>query len=328
MKCENCGSKETRVKIYTEEFSRNGKTIKVKGKGRFCLKCGSPIYDSELDSKMIEEANIQYNRKYGIPGEKIVNLRKKLHLSQADLSKVIGCAKKTLISYEKNTSTPNDNYEIILNLLIENPSIANFLLESNKYKYDDKEYNKISNRIELFLKDYEDSDDYILSRANELTSFNGYTLFNYKKFLNVILFFAKDGILKTKLLKEIFYSDFIHYKNNATSITGSNYAHITYGPVPDKYEYYLNEFVSKGYIDCSVEYKGNYESFVIKDKIEFDPFLFSKSELDTLNKIKKFFKDYNSGDIAKFSHEEKAYKETKQNELISYDYSFDIDRIK
>ena len=39
-------------------------------------------------------------------------LRNKYNLSQELFSKIIGCAKKTLISYEKGTAIPNDNYMI------------------------------------------------------------------------------------------------------------------------------------------------------------------------------------------------------------------------
>ena len=37
-----------------------------------------------------------------------------------------------LISYEKGTSIPNDNYIVILNLLIQNPDIIKIILNSNK----------------------------------------------------------------------------------------------------------------------------------------------------------------------------------------------------
>ena len=53
----------------------------------------------------------------------------------------------------------------------------------------------------------------------------------------MILFFAKDTVLKTKLLKEMFYTDFLYYKETCNSITGLEYAKLPYGPVPDQYEY-------------------------------------------------------------------------------------------
>ena len=52
--------------------------------------------------------------------KEIINLRKRYNLSLQQFSKVIGCAKKTLISYEAGTSIPNDIYMVILKTLIDN----------------------------------------------------------------------------------------------------------------------------------------------------------------------------------------------------------------
>ena len=45
---------------------------------------------------------------------------------------------------------------------------------------------------------------------------------------NVIVFFAKDVVLKTKLLKEMFYADFLNYKETGASITGLEYRKLPY----------------------------------------------------------------------------------------------------
>ena len=54
----------------------------------------------------------------------------------------------------------------------------------------------------------------------------------------MVLFFAHKsaGLLKTKLMKLLNYSDMIFYKENGLSISGLKYAHLPYGPVPDKWE--------------------------------------------------------------------------------------------
>jgi hypothetical protein len=200
--------------------------------------------------------------------------------------------------------------------------MINDLISANKSKYSEKEISKIEKRLNLFFEGIEED-----LNENDPSSYNGFTKFNINKFLNAILFFAKEGVNKTKLLKELFYLDFVYYKENACSVTGSEYAHINYGPVPDNYSMYLNQFVSKGYISIDVEYKGDYEAFIINDEIEFDPFVFDSKELKMLERIKKYFINYNSSQIANYSHEEEAYKKTKIGEKISYDYSFDIKKI-
>ena len=79
--------------------------------------------------------------------EDIKNLRKKYLLSLDDFSKIIGCAKKTLISYEKGISIPNDNYMITLNMLNKNPEIIYYLINSNKYRFTDKELDRINKKL-------------------------------------------------------------------------------------------------------------------------------------------------------------------------------------
>ena len=69
------------------------------------------------------------------------------NLSQDLFSKIIGCAKKTLVSYEKGTSTPNDNYSIILNTLIYKPRLILDFIEGNRESYTKKQYETIMKRL-------------------------------------------------------------------------------------------------------------------------------------------------------------------------------------
>jgi len=47
--------------------------------------------------------------------------------------------------------------------------------------------------------------------------------------------------------------------------------------------------------------------------------LFTDSELKILAMVKKYFKDFNAKRITDFSHDEKGYKETLQEQIISYE---------
>ena len=63
--------------------------------------------------------------------------------------KIIGCAKKTLVCYEKGTSTPNDNFSIILNTLAYKPKLIIDFVEANKDNFTDKQYNTIMKKINI-----------------------------------------------------------------------------------------------------------------------------------------------------------------------------------
>ena len=61
MKCYNCGSTNTYVKDYKNDFTIKGKDISFISKRRFCHDCGKIVYDECLDNRTSELA---------IPGRK------------------------------------------------------------------------------------------------------------------------------------------------------------------------------------------------------------------------------------------------------------------
>lgn len=325
MKCDICFCNDTYTKKHEHVYHIKGKEIKFAAIRRFCSNCNNLVYDEKLDNEAGKKAIEIYNKNFGIPKEKIIELRNNYKLSQELFSKIIGCAKKTLISYEKGTSLPNDNYIIIINSLLAKPDTITTLIEANKQQFSNKEYEKIQSSITSFLS----------NNINQLsgnstfipTEYNGYTKLNKEKIINMILCFADKNILKTKLLKEMFYADFLNYKNTGESITGLEYAKITLGPVPDDYEQILNECYQNNIISYDIEFKNEYEYHTIKRIAKINKQIFTKEELQIINDVKNFFNKYKSKDIVNFSHEEKAFTETDFNKKISYDYAFDINRV-
>ena len=322
MRCDNCGSSDTYIKNHEHIYQIKGKEIKFNSDRRFCSKCNNLVYDEKLDNIASEKGIEIYNKLYGVTKEEIIALRKKYNLSQELFSKVIGCAKKTLISYEKGVSIPNDSYLILIKSLIANPEIITNLVEANKVQFTDKEYNKINNKISIFLANNEKQ--LLLSEEYNPTEYNGYTKLNKEKVYNMIIYFADNTILKTKLLKEMFYADFLFYKENCKSITGLEYCKLPFGPVPDGFETILLNEYQEGMIDYKPVITSSKEYYEIAAKKKFNKDLFTKEELDVLAKIKKYFKDYNVKKIVDYSHKEKAYTDTNDCAKISYDYSFDI----
>lgn len=323
MRCGVCGNEETYVKNYEHNYNIKGKIIKFNSERRFCKKCNNLVYDSDLDNKASIKAIEKYNELYGISKEKIINLRKKFNLSQDLFSKIIGCAKKTLISYEKGKSIPNDSYLIILKSLLAKPETIVTIIEANRGQFTEKEFNKINEKIINSLPN--NSKKLVLNNDCQLDEFNGYSKFSKEKICNMILYFCDSSVLKTKLLKEMFYADFLYYKNSCKSITGLEYVKITYGPVPDQFEFILNECLKEKIINYDINYKDQYECHNISSNKKFDKTFFEKDELEILKNVKNKFKNFNSKEIADFSHKEKAFIETNIGDKISYDYAFELD---
>ena len=323
MKCEKCGSINTEVVNYEHEFKIRDKKIIVKSKRRVCSNCKSLVYDSKLDNEALQLGFKKYNKKYGIPSEEIIKFRKEHHLSQRDLATLIGCAKKTIISYENNHSIPSGIYESTLRSIMKEESTFNQYLELNKDKLNHNKYTSIKSS----LANKNNIKQFFLDETTELSEYNGYMDLNIDKIINLILILAGEQyILKTKLLKEMFYSDFLYYKNNTVSITGLEYAKITLGPVPDQYSKILSYLETEGFIKLETEfYQGDYTKEKIIALKEVNKKVFDESELKIIEKVKEYFKNYTSSEISEYSHQEKAFKETKNAQRISYDYAFDIE---
>lgn len=324
MKCDVCGCTESYVKDYEHVYTIKGKEIKFNAKRRFCKECNTLVYDSVLDNEVSERAIAIYNEKYGITKEEIINLRNSYNLSQELFSKVIGCAKKTLISYEKGKSIPNDSYLIIIKTLLAKPETILIFIEVNKEQFTSKEYDRIKNKLSKIVPNSVRSID--LNIEEDLNEYNGYTKYSKEKIYNMILFFAEKTILKTKLLKEMFYADFLYYKETCKSITGLEYAKLPYGPVPNHFDTIINTCVLKDFIDYDVEiYNKDYESHSISALKKYDKTLFTEEELHIMKKVRDKFKTFTSSDIADYSHREKAFTDSNYSDRISYDYAFDID---
>lgn len=318
MTCDNCGSKETYVKEYLHKYS----DVEFYAKRRFCSKCNELVYDEELDNEASKKAIREHNKLIGVDPEKIIALRKQYNLTQEQFSKIIGCAKKTLISYEQGTSIPNDIYLVTLKMLLDNPSIIKPMIEANKSRYNQNEYQKIVTRLGNI---YEEEDN--KKENQELSKYNGYTEYSLSKIKNLILYLSQNTILKTKLLKELFYCDFISYKNIGKSITGLEYKKYQFGPVPRNYEQILNKLIQSKSISLNLIIDSDYECNQISSIEKPNTKDFAKEELDIINRVIKYFKNYSSKKIVDYSHKEKAFTDTKENNLISYDYAFDIEDI-
>ena len=325
MRCDICGSEETYIKDYEHIFNIKSREIRFTSKRRFCKKCNNLVYDDKLDNLASEMAISKYNEQYGITKEMIIDLRKKYKLSQEQFSKIIGCAKKTLISYEKGKSIPNDCYLIILKSLLLKPETIITLINANKEQFTDKEYEKINSRINESLSN--NIKRIIGSDEDKPTEYNGYTKLSLDKIYNMIIYFSKDTIFKVKLLKEMFYADFLCYKESCKSITGLEYAKLPLGPVPDGFENIIYKCIQDKVIDYKEELSLDSVKCYITSKKKFDSTIFNGEELEILEKVKNKFKDFGSAKIAEFSHKEKAFNETKLTHKISYDYAFDIESI-
>lgn len=155
---------------------------------------------------------------------------------------------------------------------------------------------------------------------------NGFKGFDYEKLCAMVLFFAhkNSGLLKTKLMKLLNYSDMIFYKENGISMSGLKYAHLPYGPVPEHFDMLLGKMSADHIAHIEIMYDNGYEKHQVIPECDIPKDSLSDEEFDVLERIYNKFKDFGSVEISNYSHKEKGYNSTKQGEIISYAYAKDI----
>ncbi len=313
--CEECKSaQDVKIRETNKKFNVKNQKIEVLAKIAICDTCDNEVYDSELSEKLTERAIEIYNKEYGVTANEIKELQRYYSISSATLAKIIGCAKKTMFSYEKNTSIPSDTHMTILKFVTKDFENLKQIAKINHVKLTLKEKDKVLNKkAEL--------DEIIFPYANE---YNGYIDFDPKKFINVILSFIENGLGKTKLAKGLFVLDFNSYDQYARSVTGLTYSKMPRGPMPEKFDMILEYLEHNKFISVKTTYNGDYKKIEIKALVDVDYSKFSEEELNMINKAKKYISTKTAKELNETSHEGEIWNSTKDNRFISYDKVTDL----
>jgi putative zinc finger/helix-turn-helix YgiT family protein len=324
-KCPICESEGTISKNKVIEiFKIKGEGIEVEYEVFKCDKCGETFIDSNSDNDPFNYAYRKYRKIHNmLQPEDIRETRKKYGITQTELSRLLGVGGATLSRYE-NGALQDKAHDSQLKL-INDPRNMLKIIRENIELFGEIRAKALVANLEKIVKD-----EYPIERcleeyysSREKTIFTGFQPLDINKLLNSFLFFCKDGLLKTKINKYLFYADFKHFKEYTLGITGATYVHLPLGPVPNNYEIFLSSFVNEGYLTIEEVYYSDPnivgEKYISKERGNLSDF--SDSEIKVLSTIKEFFKDYSAKDISKYSHEERAYLETDEQALISYDYA-------
>lgn len=157
-----------------------------------------------------------------------------------------------------------------------------------------------------------------------IEGFANATLPKYEKYKQMILVYLKSSVStdskvpKTKLAKLLYLADFSWYYQNLESMSGMQYLHRTYGPVPDPYFRALDELEEEGKI--SIDHKGDALLVSLSgssSKQKFD--LLQDKEIELIKKIGAKWKNKNTRDIVDFTHEQLPYKICAPDEAIPYE---------
>ncbi len=328
--CEVCEKEvETKVVVKKEAYDVCGETIEVDAQVLVCAECGEEFFCEELDNKTLLSAYVEYRKRHKLLlPEEIKAIREQYGLSQRSFAKLLNWGDKTIFRYE-NGSVQDKAHNSLL-LFLREPKNMRTYLEENETGLDEKQKARLLETVDKLEKNanYQaDKDILDMFFSSVPCEDNGFKGFDYEKLCAMVLFFAHkgDGLLKTKLMKLLNYSDMIFYKENGISISGLKYAHLPYGPVPDHFDMVLGKMAADNIAHIDVSYDGNYERHQVIPDCDMPEGILSDAEIEVLNRIYERFKSFGSAEISDYSHKEKGYNATKTGEIISYAYAMDID---
>lgn len=324
--CDQCGKNSVfSVAEREEEYEIRGETICIPTKVWKCDTCGLELFDDELTGPALKAAYDEYRRRKNIPTpEEIRGLRSKFGLSLRGFAKMLGWGYITLHRYETG-ALPSEAHAAVLAALKADPTYALGLLNATKKNFNEGELKQLEKRIKTLAEGhrlplYEEEEE-----EPEASVWTGFVPFAMEKFSEMVLFFARSEprLLKTKLLKLLWYADFLHFKRHGVGISGAVYVHLPLGPVPDGYTYLLGELEKEKTIEIDPLLIEDYDAEHILPLKEEKNSL-SESEMETLRDVARKFSGWGSRRISEYSHKEKAYIATQQGEPISYEYALEL----
>ena len=327
--CEVCGREvETKIITRKEIFNVCGEDIEVDAQVMVCAECGEELFNEELDSATLINAYNEYRRRHKLLlPEEIRKIREQYGLSQRSFAKLLNWGDKTIRRYENGTVQDRAHNSLLL--FLREPENMRTYLTENEVALDEKQVVKLLDTVD---KLEQDTDFRVGRRYFDLffsripCEENGFKGFDYEKLCAMVLFFAHKsaGLLKTKLMKLLNYSDMIFYKENGLSISGLKYAHLPYGPVPDNFDMILGKMAADHIAHIEVFYDGSYENHQVVPECDVPEGVLSDEEIEVLTRIYEKFKNFGSAEISNYSHKETGYNATKTGQIISYAYAMDI----
>lgn len=257
--------------------------------------------------------------------QEIRDIRSQYGITQTDLCVLLGWGGKTITRYEGH-QVQDKAQDAILKKLNHDPEWFLNLLIETKNAFSMEIFRKYYNMALLLYE--KKQDEYLrksitakYARYSENALYNGNMGLNLNKVVDIICYLSNSNyvtnLYKVKLMKLMWYIDFLSYKLRDYAMTGLVYQALPMGAVPVGHDSLIH---LKGVVYEEIEIgDGMAYRFCESERQEY---LFLSEEdkiiIDVvIRKLGKMSKD----EIVTFMHKERAFQETVQREIILYRYA-------
>jgi uncharacterized phage-associated protein len=147
------------------------------------------------------------------------------------------------------------------------------------------------------------------------------------KFKELILYVAQESEFDpsfgaAKLNKILFFSDFLHYREHGTSITGETYFKLEHGPAPRAMVPAIRELEAEGACLLIERTHHGYvrKRLLVKREANLD--LFTAKEIAHVGSILRLLRDRSASEVSDLSHHFIGWKTARTQEDIPYETVF------
>ncbi len=338
--CDHCNHERAyETKKKTGTYTVKGREIEATYDVAICAECGHEMDVEEIEAAAMRVVTDQYALQYGMPTIETRAVREQYKgLGVRPFAKLIGIGSASVSRIEAG-ELPSEKQLRIYQDLKADPSRILAYFEANKTTLSPRELKKTQSILDGWNAEKtgerivrpelgQDDEEIIESiyKPYEQTELSGFTPFNLEKFQHMVLYFAKEGVNKTKLMKLLWYCDFVNFKRISASISGAAYVRLKFGPVPKDHEIMLAHLQHMAAIDIeeTVLNEEGWTLMTVNARQSFNSELFEANELAVLNEVESKFRSFTSRQISEYSHQERAWIETPEHEPIDYSFATDL----
>ncbi len=327
MNCPLCDrTHEVEERKRTTTITLKGEEVTYEERFYFCGNADEDENEFEtgaMTNENLLNARNAYRIKMGLlTSNEIVAIRENYGLSQVDLAKLLGWGEATISRYESK-AIQDEAYDTMLRLVKDNPLQALEFLKKNADKFSAAKRVDIRRRIveklDSYGKEFLTRQTFEGEYANfeEPSDSNGFTMLNIDKIEAMISYMAEkvNNLFKVKLMKMLWYADALAFIERGSSMSGMVYRHEAMGALPIGHYSLMN--LEK--LNVKEEAGYNYDTMLhIYPTADMDYSALDAGEKVILDRVIAKFIMYKTKDIVDYMHEEKAYAETKQGEIIPF----------
>ncbi|MCG8310977.1 MAG: DUF4065 domain-containing protein [Cytophagales bacterium] len=327
--------KEMKLELELRELDFRKESFNVAYHFYLCEESGEQFTTTEIENLNMIQLYNQYRDKHNLPfPDEISGIRAKYGLPATKMSEILGFGVNSYRNYESGEVPSLANARLIQ--LANDPAKFKDLVELAD-NIDAEFKGKLLKKNDALIEEKEEKlfsfefRDYLLGEYTADES-SGYKKPSLTKLTEMVVFFSE--VLqpwKVQLCKQLFYADFLMFKNTGFSMSGARYRAIDMGPVPNNFNS-IFEFIENNediIIERTQFSNGVGEKFLGNPNRKFNAEIFSEMELKILKKVADKFKGLSTKKIIEYSHKEKAWIENeKERSIISYkDYGFMLNEI-